>query len=247
MKISSSLRLCTSVAALVTAAATTAYAQQPASTETVTVTGTRITNGAAMPTPVTTVDTDELLTQSPVSIPDALMQLPQFAATTNARTQVMSNGRGYGTPTPGFNLYGLGTIRTLTLLDGQRVVGAYYTGVTDVSLFPQLLIQRVDVVNGGASASYGSDAVGGVVNFITDTRFTGLKGNVQAGISKYDDNKQGLVQLARLAREAVGSLGVAGQHDDGLRCEERSQVVLVHGVLIVVVICCLERNAPELL
>jgi iron complex outermembrane receptor protein len=69
-----------------------------------------------------------------------------------------------------FSLRGLGTIRTLTLLDGQRVVPANITGVPDISLFPQLLVQRVDVVTGGASASYGSDAVGGVVNFITDKR-----------------------------------------------------------------------------
>jgi iron complex outermembrane receptor protein len=76
-----------------------------------------------------------------------------------------------------FSLRGLQPIRTLTLLDGQRVVGANVTGVPDVSMFPQLLVKRVDVVNGGASATYGSDAVGGVVNFITDTRFTGFKAN----------------------------------------------------------------------
>jgi hypothetical protein len=103
MAISNTLRLCTSVAALLTTSSVVAHAQQAASTETVTVTGTRITNGAAQPTPVTTVDTTQLLTQSPVSIPQALLQLPQFASTTTARTQVMSNGRGYGTPTPGFN------------------------------------------------------------------------------------------------------------------------------------------------
>ena len=68
----------------------------------------------------------------------------------------------------------------MTLLDGQRVVGANVTGVPDISQFPQLLIKRVDVVTGGASASYGSDAVGGVVNFITDKRFEGVKGRPRA-------------------------------------------------------------------
>jgi outer membrane receptor protein involved in Fe transport len=189
VKISTSLRLCTSVAALVTAAATAAHAQQPASTETVTVTGTRITNGAAMPTPVTTVDTNELLTQSPVSIPDALMQLPQFATTTNARTQVMSNGRGYGTPTPGFNLYGLGTIRTLVLMDGNRVPGTFYDTTVNADMLPQMLVQRVDVVTGGASAVYGSDAVAGVVNYVLDHNFNGFKGLAQGGISDYGDAK----------------------------------------------------------
>ncbi|MDT1877296.1 TonB-dependent receptor, partial [Acinetobacter baumannii] len=87
-------------------------------------------------------------------------------------------------------------IRTLTLLDGQRVVGANVTGVTDVSQFPQLLVKRVDVVTGGASASYGSDAVGGVVNFVTDKKFTGFKANVQGGQTKYDDDRGGTVQAA---------------------------------------------------
>jgi outer membrane receptor protein involved in Fe transport len=68
--------------------------------------------------------------------------------------------------------------------------------VPDISLFPQLLIKRVDVVNGGASASYGSDAVGGVVNFITDTHFKGLKGNVQGGITNYGDDAQYMGQIA---------------------------------------------------
>jgi outer membrane cobalamin receptor len=82
------------------------------------------------------------------------------------------------------------------LLDGQRVVGANVTGVPDISMFPQLLVKRVDVVNGGASATYGSDAVGGVVNFITDTRFKGFKGNVQGGVTTYGDNEQILAQAA---------------------------------------------------
>jgi outer membrane receptor for ferrienterochelin and colicin len=88
-----------------------------------------------------------------------------------------STGATYGTNSTSsgtqglssFSLRGLGPIRTLTLLDGQRVVGANVTGVPDISLFPQLLVDRVDVVTGGASASYGSDAVGGVVNFVTNT------------------------------------------------------------------------------
>jgi outer membrane receptor protein involved in Fe transport len=94
------------------------------------------------------------------------------------------------------SLRGLQPIRTLTLIDGQRVVGANVTGVADVSLFPQLLIQRVDVVTGGASASYGSDAVGGVVNFVTNTRFKGFKANVQGGISQYGDDGNYTVQMA---------------------------------------------------
>jgi iron complex outermembrane receptor protein len=94
------------------------------------------------------------------------------------------------------SLRGLSPIRTLTLLDGQRVVPANVTGVTDVSQFPQLLITQVDVVTGGAGASYGSDAVGGVVNFITDKRFTGFKANVEGGQTNYGDDKNATLQGA---------------------------------------------------
>jgi iron complex outermembrane receptor protein len=74
------------------------------------------------------------------------------------------------------------------------VVGANVTGVTDVSQFPQLLVKRVDVVTGGASASYGSDAIGGVVNFITDKKFEGFKANVEGGQTTYSDDKNGTLQ-----------------------------------------------------
>lgn len=160
------------------------------------VTGTRIqTTGFTAPTPTSVIGEAQIQNNAQPNVFATIVQLPSLQGSSGSATNTFSTSSGQQ-GLSSFSLRGLGTIRTLTLLDGQRVVGAYYTGVTDVSLFPQLLIQRVDVVNGGASASYGSDAVGGVVNFITDTRFTGLKGNVQAGISKYDDNEQGLVQLA---------------------------------------------------
>jgi iron complex outermembrane receptor protein len=173
----------------VVALTSAALAQQDANAENVTVTGTRIVNGAQSPTPVTAVSASDLLTQSPLSIPDALMQLPQFTSTPGARTQVEANGRGFGTPTPGFDLYGLGTIRTLVLEDGNRVPGTFYDTTVNVDMLPQMLVQRVDVVTGGASAVYGSDAVAGVVNYIIDHNFNGFKGLAQGGISTYGDAK----------------------------------------------------------
>ena len=74
------------------------------------------------------------------------------------------------------------------MIDGERVVGSNINQTVDVSLLPQMLIQRVDVVTGGASASWGSDAVAGVVNFITDKKFNGLKSDVSYGMSQYGDN-----------------------------------------------------------
>ncbi|KRA58644.1 TonB-dependent receptor [Caulobacter sp. Root655] len=160
------------------------------------VTGTRIqTTGFTAPTPTSVIGEAQIQNNAQPNIFATIVQLPSLQGSSGSTTNTFSTSSGQQ-GLSSFSLRGLGTIRTLTLLDGQRVVGAYYTGVTDVSLFPQLLIQRVDVVNGGASASYGSDAVGGVVNFITDTRFTGFKGNVQAGITTYGDDEQGLVQLA---------------------------------------------------
>ena len=173
-----------------------AGAPEAATVSEIVVTGTRIqTTGFTAPTPTSVIGEEQIQNNAQPNVFATIVQLPSLQGSSGSATNTFSTSSGQQ-GLSSFSLRGLGTIRTLTLLDGQRVVGAYYTGVTDVSLFPQLLIQRVDVVNGGASASYGSDAVGGVVNFITDTRFTGLKGNVQAGISKYDDNKQGLVQLA---------------------------------------------------
>ena len=74
------------------------------------------------------------------------------------------------------NLRNLGTIRTLVLFDGQRVVASDISGGVDLGAFPSALVQRVDVVTGGASAAWGSDAVAGVVNFVLNKNFTGTEG-----------------------------------------------------------------------
>ena len=160
------------------------------------VTGSRIRkSGYAAPTPTSVVGEEQIQANAQPNVFTTIAQLPSLQGSTGSTINTFSTSSGQQ-GLSAFALRGLGPIRTLTLIDGQRVVPAYYNGTVDVSQFPQLLIKRVDVVNGGASASYGSDAVGGVVNFITDTRFNGIKGNVQGGISKYHDNKERLAQLA---------------------------------------------------
>ncbi|MGK6357053.1 TonB-dependent receptor plug domain-containing protein [Sphingomonas sp. DT-207] len=160
------------------------------------VTGSRIvTSGFNAPTPTTTIGEEQIAASAQPNIFNTIAQLPSLQGSTGTATGTFSTSSGLQ-GLSSFSLRGLQPIRTLTLLDGQRVVGANVTGVPDISLFPQLLVKRVDVVNGGASASYGSDAVGGVVNFITDTRFTGFKANVQGGITTYGDNAQILAQGA---------------------------------------------------
>jgi len=168
----------------------------PDETGAIVVTGSRIaTSGFNAPTPTTVIGAEQIEANAQPNIFTTIAQLPSLQGSTGASTGTFSTSSGQQ-GLSSFSLRGLGTIRTLTLLDGQRVVGANVTGVPDISLFPQLLVKRVDVVNGGASASYGSDAVGGVVNFITDTHFEGFKGNVLGSITRYGDDKTGLVQAA---------------------------------------------------
>jgi iron complex outermembrane receptor protein len=184
------------------------------------VTGTRITSsGYNAPTPTTVIGEDQILKNSQPNIFNTVAQLPSLQGSTGATTGTFSTSSGQQ-GLSSFSLRGLGTIRTLTLLDGQRVVGANVTGVPDISQFPQLLIKRVDIVTGGASASYGSDAVGGVVNFITDTRFEGFKANIQTGVTTYGDDGQALVQAAVGKSFLDGKLHVilSGEydHEDGV-------------------------------
>ncbi|MGN8001359.1 TonB-dependent receptor plug domain-containing protein [Sphingomonas sp. 22176] len=180
-------------------AAEVPQADTPAQTDQndqIVVTGSRIVaSGFTAPTPTTVIGGEQIAANAQPNLFNTIAQLPSLQGSTGAATGTFSTSSG----TQGlssFSLRGLGPIRTLTLLDGQRVAAANVSGVPDISLFPQLLVKRVEVVNGGASATYGSDAVGGVVNFITDTRFTGFKANVQGGITTYGDNKQILAQGA---------------------------------------------------
>lgn len=193
----------TSAVAMIASAGSASAQTAPASSEPsetalteIVVTGTRIrSTGFTAPTPTQVLGQADLERAAQPNIFTAITQLPSLQGSTGATTGTFSTSSG-SQGLSSFSLRGLGTIRTLTLLDGQRVVPANVTGVPDISLFPQLLVERVDVVTGGASASYGSDAVGGVVNFITNKRFVGLKANVLAGVTTYGDNEQYLAQIA---------------------------------------------------
>jgi iron complex outermembrane receptor protein len=155
--------------------------------EDVVVTGSRIVrDGYSAPTPVTVVATEQLELTAPGSIPDGLNQLPQFTVTSGTQ----NTGNQATSPNAGnyLNLRGLGSIRNLVLLDGQRIPPTSFQGTVDTNVIPSSLVSRVDVVTGGASAAYGSDAVSGVINFILDTSYTGVKGSAQVGISDYGDD-----------------------------------------------------------
>lgn len=185
--------------------------------EEIMVTGTRImTDGYNAPTPTSVITADAVVANAQPNIFTTVAQLPSLQGSTGTQVNTFSTSSGQQ-GLSSFSLRGLTAIRTLTLLDGQRVVGANVTGVPDVSLFPQLLIERVDVVNGGASSSYGSDAVGGVVNFVTNTRFEGIKGNVQGAVTNYDDNETIVAQVAAGSSFFDSRLHVVGSveyHDE---------------------------------
>jgi outer membrane receptor protein involved in Fe transport len=163
---------------------------QEAGVEQVVVSSTRITrSGYDAPTPTTVVGADDIAKNAEPNVFTTINQLPELAgsaATTTGTTSSSAGTNGRST----LNLRSLGTNRTLVLIDGQRVIGVDTTGGTDISQFPQGLIQRVDIVTGGASASWGSDAVAGVVNFVMDKKFEGWKLNGSLGETTYGDDQQ---------------------------------------------------------
>lgn len=161
------------------------------------VTGSRvIRNGDASPTPVTIISAEQLQTTRPATIAEGLNDLPVFSGS-RGQTGNPTNSTGGGNGAANLlNLRNLGANRNLILLDGNRVPPTLTSGSVDVDMMPQMLIKRVDVVTGGVSAVYGSDAVSGVINFITDTAFTGVKAQAYAGVSQQGDAAQQDVAVA---------------------------------------------------
>lgn len=158
------------------------------------VTGSRVVrNGYQAPTPVTVVGEEQLQEQAITRLVDITRTLPQFRVQGGARSG--SNSSAFGGQ-GSLNLRGLGANRNLILLDRRRVVPSTGNGVVDVNILPTALVQRIDVVTGGASAAWGSDAVSGVVNFVLDTRLQGVKAEITGGISAHGDNEEGNFLLA---------------------------------------------------
>jgi iron complex outermembrane receptor protein len=173
---------CTTALALGSALA---GAQETGPIEEVTVTGTLIErSGMNAPTPVTSVSADQLSLMAPGNLIEALSQLPLFYGNTSSD----SPGNFFTTPGSGnLNLRGIGTNRTLVLLNGRRVVSSTRFGGTDINVFPEAMISRVESVTGGASAQYGTDAITGVTNFILDTEYEGVRGHIQGGSTSRND------------------------------------------------------------
>ncbi len=152
------------------------------------VTGTRVVrDGFRAPTPLQVLTEEDIDNSSPTNnVADFVNQLPALAASirpSNSRLELSNGIAGINA----LNLRSLGTVRTLVLVNGRRSVGSTANGVVDINTIPQSLVQRVEVVTGGASAAYGSDAVAGVTNFILNNKYEGLKLEADVGITERGD------------------------------------------------------------
>jgi len=176
------------------------------------VTGSRIVRtGVSSPTPVVSLGSDDILKAGSVTPGDLLRQLPALAPGTNSQNAGVSfNAAGLSL----LDLRNLGTNRTLTLVNGRRQVASNVnTASVDTNTVPAQLIERVEVITGGASAVYGADAVSGVVNFVLKRNYSGFQVDGQTGVASRGDAKRYLLS------------GLAGTNF----AEDRGNVVLYAG------------------
>ncbi|HEX2887538.1 TonB-dependent receptor plug domain-containing protein, partial [Vineibacter terrae] len=192
-----------------------AQATQPAEDNTVVVTGSRIRQpNLTAVSPVTVVNSQDVQLSGTVRAEDLINSLPQAFAAQGAN---IANGAS-GTAT--LNLRGLGSVRTLVLINGRRLVpGDPGSSAADINVIPAALIDRVDILTGGASSVYGADAVAGVVNFIMDTNFEGVRLDSQYSFYQHDNNTDPFVRAALDARGfgyPTGSVADGGSWDTNL-------------------------------
>jgi len=182
------------LAGLVVSTATTVNAQEREAgasaagpLEEVVITGSRLLRSRdfAAVSPVQSIDVDQIQSSGNVTLEDTLNKFPQLKPD-NTGTTNQSGGTGVLSA----NLRGLGAVRTLVLVDGRRFVPADVTGLVDLATIPDMLIKRVEIMTGGASAVYGSDAIAGAVNFLLRDDFDGVRFNAQYGETSRHDGQQ---------------------------------------------------------
>ncbi|ANF54884.1 TonB-dependent receptor [Brevundimonas naejangsanensis] len=179
------------MAVAVSATAAAAQTEPPASPESSTqldeiiVTGSRIARKDYNSTsPIVTVGKEDFQATGSVTIDSLITDLPQFVPSVNSTSNNPSNGGQAN-----IDLRGLGTQRTLVLMNGRRVIPSNPNGTVDINILPTPLIRSVEVISGGASATYGSDALAGVANFIIDDRFDGVQIDAQYGVTDRGDGE----------------------------------------------------------
>jgi iron complex outermembrane receptor protein len=168
------------------------------------VTGSRLARtGYDSPTPVNVIGSERMKALAIPNVADALNQLPSFRAIVSPASNFFRVSGNIGART--LDLRGLGPTRTLTLVDGRRVVGSSDNGTVDINGIPSIMVARAEVVTGGASAAYGANAVSGVVNLILDTKLNGIKTDMNKGISQRGDASSFYAAIAGGADFAGGS------------------------------------------
>lgn len=151
------------------------------------VTGSRIARrNLEGPSPVTVIDSADVKLSGSARVEDLINALPQSLAGQSSTTSMGSGGIAT------VNLRGLGVTRTLVLINGRRLLPGdpVSNPVADLNSVPAALIKRVDVLTGGASATYGADAVAGVVNFVLDNKFEGFRADAQYSVFQHSNNGQ---------------------------------------------------------
>jgi iron complex outermembrane recepter protein len=168
----------------------------------VVVTGSRIVrDGVTAPTPVTIVGTERIERLGATDIGAVLNTLPAFRASSSPQTSNIGPANAGMTQA---DLRGLSPVRTLVLVNGNRFMPSTLQGTVDLGQIPTILIERAEVVTGGASAQYGSDAVAGVVNLILKNNLDGVKTNLQYGGSFDSDARDYRASLAAGSNYAAG-------------------------------------------
>jgi outer membrane receptor protein involved in Fe transport len=162
--------------------------------QTIVVTGSRIAQpNLTSASPVTVVAAQEIKLQGATRIEDVINNLPQSFATQSSSVSNGSNG------TATANLRNLGDQRTLVLVNGRRLMPGdpnSTSSAADLNVIPSALIKRVDVLTGGASSVYGSDAVGGVVNFVLDNEYEGISIDTNYGLYNHKNRSKRFQQLS---------------------------------------------------
>jgi iron complex outermembrane recepter protein len=212
-------------------AAVPAFSAQPADEEVLTevqVTGSRIVRrDMEANSPIVTVDAAAFEQQSGQNVESYLNSLPAYnpaASPTTMEDDIQStpiNAVGIAT----VSLRGFGANRSLVLLDGKRIVPASAVMVTDVNSIPSAMLERVEIISGGASAVYGADAVGGVTNFILKKNFRGMQFDAQYGATEAGDGEQLRVSgvLGTDFADGRGNITVAIEHYDRKAAYERNR------------------------
>lgn len=208
----------------------TAAADEDEAGNEIVVTGSRIRRSDIdTPNPVLSLDSESIQASGQTNLTNFLTGYP---ALVGSSTSADNSGSGAGIGATGLNLLNLrnlGTDRTLVLVDGRRhVAGVPGSQAIDINTIPTDLVDRIEILTGGASAIYGADGVTGVVNFIMKRNFEGLTARAQAGISEHGDAGERFISVTAGKNFAGGrgNVAVAYEYGENDRLESRQRARL---------------------